>query len=197
MEPQHRAATLLNVDSVTALEEEAVPTTSQATVLVPDALDWETVARVHGHFIYTVAFRLTGNTHDAEDLVQDVLLKVRRGLGTYRPGSIQGWLGRIATNAFLDGVRRRKRRPESQMPENSDMVLPASLAADEAMAAGSLSDEVQLALLRLSEEYRVAVVLCDVGGLSYEEISHATGVAVGTVRSRIHRGRARLRELLG
>ncbi|MHB1488139.1 MAG: sigma-70 family RNA polymerase sigma factor [Acidimicrobiales bacterium] len=167
-------------------------------IRAPEAVpDWESVARIHGHFIYTVAFRLTGNAHDAEDLVQEALLKVRRGLGTYRPGSLQAWLGRITTNAFLDGVRRRSRRPESPLPENPDRILPASAAADEAMAAGSLSDEIQKALLCLSEEFRVAVVLCDVGGLSYEEISHATGVAIGTVRSRIHRGRAALREVLG
>ena len=67
---------------------------------------WEEVAREHGAFIYTVAYRLTGNRADAEDLVQDVLVRVQRGLRTYRPGSMQGWLSRITTNAFLDEVRR-------------------------------------------------------------------------------------------
>ncbi len=160
-------------------------------------LDWEAVARRHGRFMFTVALRLTGNRTDAEDLVQESLLKVQRGLGTYRPGSMEGWLARITTNAFLDGARRRSRRPESSMPDNPDLVLPPSPGADEAMAGAGLSDEVQKALLCLSEEYRVAVVLCDVAGLSYEEISHATGVALGTVRSRIHRGRAALRQVLG
>src|SRR6185503_5122876 len=69
---------------------------------------WEEVARTHGRFLYTVAFRLTGNDDDAQDLVQDVLLRVRRGLETYRPGSLEGWVSRIRTNAFLDDVRRRR-----------------------------------------------------------------------------------------
>src|SRR3982750_1524987 len=70
---------------------------------------WEEVARNHGRFLYTVAYRLTGNHDDAKDLVQEVLLRVRRGLETYRPGSMEGWLSRITTNAFLDEMRRRKR----------------------------------------------------------------------------------------
>ena len=63
---------------------------------------WEDVARDHGRFLYTVAYRLTGNHDDAQDLVQEVLLRVRRGLETYRPGSMEGWLSRIVTNVFLD-----------------------------------------------------------------------------------------------
>ena len=157
---------------------------------------WEEVARSHGRFLYTVAYRLTGNREDAEDLVQEVLLRVRRGLETYRPGSMEGWLSRIATNAFLDDVRRRRRRPEDRLPEEPDWVLPSSAAADDALAAEMLSEDVQDALRRLPEDFRAAVVLCDVVGLPYQEIGEALGVPVGTVRSRIHRGRALLREAL-
>jgi RNA polymerase sigma factor (sigma-70 family) len=157
---------------------------------------WEDVARSHGRFLYTVAYRLTGNREDAEDLVQEVLLRVRRGLETYQPGSLEGWLSRIATNAFLDDVRRRKRRPEDLLPEDPDWVLPPSSGADEALAAEVLPDEIQAALLRLPEDFRAAVVLCDVVGQSYQEISDSLGVPVGTVRSRIHRGRAMLRKAL-
>ena len=157
---------------------------------------WEEIARDHGRFLYTVAYRLTGNSDDAQDLVQDVLLKVRRGLETYRPGSLEGWLSRITTNTFLDETRRRRRRPVDLLPDDPDRVVPPSPGADVAWAAETLPDHVQDALRRLPEEYRAAVVLCDVIGRSYEEIGEILDVPVGTVRSRIHRGRALLRKAL-
>jgi RNA polymerase sigma factor (sigma-70 family) len=157
---------------------------------------WEEVARDHGRFLYTVAFRLTGNADDAQDLVQEVLLRVRKGLENYRPGSLEGWLSRITTNAFLDEVRRKRRRPVDQFPDDPDRVLPPTAGADEALAGDALPDDVQSALRRLPPDYRSAVVLCDVVGLPYQEIAVALDVPVGTVRSRIHRGRAMLREVL-
>jgi RNA polymerase sigma-70 factor (ECF subfamily) len=157
---------------------------------------WEEVARDHGRFLYTVAYRLTGNSDDAQDLVQEVLLKVRKGLETYRPGSLEGWLSRITTNTFLDETRRRRRRPLDLLPDEPERVLPPAPAADVALAAEVLPDDVQQALARLPEEYRVAVVLCDVVGLSYQEIGESLDIPVGTVRSRIHRGRALLRKAL-
>jgi RNA polymerase sigma-70 factor (ECF subfamily) len=157
---------------------------------------WEEVARDHGRFLYMLAFRLTGNNDDAQDLVQEVLLRVRRGLETYRPGSLEGWLSRITTNTFLDEVRRRRRRPVDLFPDDPDRVVPPSDAADVALAAEALPDDVQSALRRLPPDYRAAVVLCDVVGLSYQEIADALDAPVGTVRSRIHRGRSQLREIL-
>jgi RNA polymerase sigma factor (sigma-70 family) len=158
---------------------------------------WEAVARDHGRFLYTVAYRLTGDHDDAQDLVQEVLLRVRRGLATYQPGSMEGWLSRITTNAFLDEVRRRKRRPADALPDDAERVLPSSPSADVALAAETLPENVQAALLRLPDEFRAAVVMCDVAGLSYQEIGEALEVPIGTVRSRIHRGRSLLREALG
>lgn len=155
---------------------------------------WEAVARTHGRFLYNVAYRLTGNDDDAYDLVQEALLRVRRGLETYQPGSMEGWLSRIVTNVFLDEVRRRRRRPVEALPEDPERLLPSSPGADE--ATDRLPDDVQLALRRLPEDFRTAVVLCDVVGLSYEEIADALAVPVGTVRSRIHRGRRLLRAAL-
>jgi RNA polymerase sigma-70 factor (ECF subfamily) len=143
-----------------------------------------------------VAFRLTGNRDDAADLTQDVLLRVKRGLTTYRPVSMKGWLSRITTNVFLDEVRRRQRRPTEALPDDAERVLPAADSADEVLTAESLGADVQAALLALPDEFRAAVVLCDVAGLSYQEISEALGVPVGTVRSRIHRGRLLLRRAL-
>ena len=154
------------------------------------------MARSHGRFLYTVAYRLTGNDADAQDLVQEVLLRVRRGLATYRPGSLEAWLSRITTNAFLDETRRRKRRPSEPLPDDPDRVLVGGEDPATVLARSTLPDDVQDALRALPDEYRAAVVLCDVVGLPYGEIADQLGVPVGTVRSRIHRGRAALRTAL-
>lgn len=146
--------------------------------------------------MYSVAFRLAGNHSDAQDVVQESLLRVKRGLVTYTPGSLQGWLARIVTNVFLDETRRRARRPQTSLPDDPDRVIAGGPAADEALDMESLPDHIQAALGTLPEEFRTAVVLCDVAGLSYREIADQTGVPVGTVRSRVHRGRAQLREEL-
>lgn len=168
---------------MTGTEEQPVPS-------------WEEVARTYGRFLYTVAYRLTGNEDDARDLVQETLLRVRTGLRTYQPGSMEGWLSRITTNVFLDEMRRRKRRPLDLLPDDPERAIPPASAADEALAAETISTDVQAAITRLPEEFRVAVVLSDVVGLSYAEIGEALGVPLGTVRSRIHRGRSLLRTAL-
>lgn len=158
---------------------------------------WEEVARDHGRRIYNYAYRLTGNADDASDLMQEVLLRVRRGLSGYTPGSFEGWLWRITRNAFIDDVRRRKRRPTAPLPEDDrSPVIGESPAPDEVLAESRLSEDVQSALLAIPYDFREAVVMCDVVGLSYEEIAESVGIPVGTVRSRIHRGRTMLRELL-
>jgi RNA polymerase sigma-70 factor (ECF subfamily) len=155
---------------------------------------WEEVARDHGRFMYTVAYRLAGNDEDAQDLVQEALIRVKRGLERYEPGSLEGWLARIVTNVFLDEVRRRRRRPTHALPDDPERVLPPSPGADE--VSTQLSDDVQAALAALPDEFRVAVVLCDVADQSYEQIAASLGVPVGTVRSRLHRGRRMLRTML-
>jgi len=162
----------------------------------PGVPTWEEVARDHGRFLYTVAYRLTGRHDDAQDLVQEVLLRVQRGLATYQPGSMEGWLSRITTNAFLDDVRRKKRRPVEALPDDPERVLAGAPSADEALAAADLPDHLQDALRGLPEDYRAAVVLCDVLGYSYQDIADTLDVPVGTVRSRIHRGRSQLRTVL-
>ncbi len=157
-------------------------------------LTWEEVARVHGRKIYNFAYRLTGNADDANDLVQEVLLRVRKGLAAYQPGSFEGWLWRITRNAFLDDIRKRNRRPTTPLPEEVDRWdLASSAGADVEYARVTLGDDIQKALLELPLEFREAVVLCDVVGLTYEEIAMAAAVPIGTVRSRIHRGRKMLK----
>jgi RNA polymerase sigma-70 factor (ECF subfamily) len=157
---------------------------------------WEEIARDHGRFLYTVAYRLTGSHDDAQDLVQEVLLRVRRGLATYTPGSLEGWLSRITTNAFLDEVRRRKRRPLEVVPELPERVLGVDADPDEVLARTRLPDEIQDAIRALPDDFRAAVVLCDIVGLDYAEIADSLAIPPGTVRSRIHRGRAQLRKAL-
>ena len=162
----------------------------------PGVPTWDGIARDHLGFMYSVAYRLAGNQSDAEDVVQEALLRVKRGLESYTPGSLQGWLARIVTNVFLDETRRRKRRPQTHLPDDPDRVLVGAPGADEALAMETLPDHLQSAIASLPEEFRTAVVLCDVAGLSYAEIAEQRGVPVGTVRSRIHRGRLQLREVL-
>ncbi|HEX9258708.1 MAG TPA: sigma-70 family RNA polymerase sigma factor [Acidimicrobiales bacterium] len=157
---------------------------------------WEGIARDHGRFVYTVAYRLTGNHEDAQDLVQEVLLRVRKGLMTYNPGALHAWLARITTNAFLDDVRRQKRRPLEVMPDVEERVATAAPDADAALAATRLPDHVQDAIRLLPDDFRAVVVLCDIVGLDYAEIGEALSIPPGTVRSRIHRGRAQLRQVL-
>ena len=158
---------------------------------------WEEVARSHGRFIYTVAYRLTGNHDEAQDLVQEVLLRVRRGLASYRPGSMEAWLSRITTNAFLDEVRRKKRRPLEVVPDLPERVTGVDQEPLDVLDTSRLPEHIQDALKSLPIEFRSAVVLCDVVGLNYQEIAESLDVPVGTVRSRIHRGRAQLRTMLG
>jgi RNA polymerase sigma-70 factor (ECF subfamily) len=181
---------------VVSLSLPASPVTRSDRAPLEVVPSWEDIARDEGRFIYTVAYRLTGSASDADDLVQDVLLRVQRGLATYTPGNLRGWLSRITTNAFLDSVRRAKRRPTSALPDDVDRVLPASAAADVESASLRLPEDLQEALLALPADFRAAVVLSDVVGLSYQDVADALSVPVGTVRSRIHRGRSRLREVL-
>lgn len=163
--------------------QEAVPT-------------WEQVASDYGRVIYNFAYRLTGNPDDSSDLTQEVLLRVRKGLRTYTPGSFEGWLWRITRNAFLDEVRKKQRRPTSVLPDEDRTVVGSAPAPEDVLAEVRLSSDVEQALLDLPYEFREAVVMCDVVGLSYQEIADAVGVPVGTVRSRIHRGRSMLRDSL-
>jgi RNA polymerase sigma-70 factor, ECF subfamily len=160
----------------------------------PEPVTWEQIARTHGSFLYTLAYRLTSDPDDAQDLVQDTLLRVRRGLPSYQPGSMRGWLTRIATNAFIDQTRRRRRRSESSLSTQAEGDLPSTPGADSPGA--HLPIDLQEALAGLPSDYRLPVVLCDVADRSYQEIADILGLPIGTVRSRIHRGRMLLRREL-
>lgn len=157
---------------------------------------WDEVVREHGDRVYRLAYRLTGNPHDAEDLTQETFIRVFRSLASYKPGTFEGWLHRITTNLFLDMVRRRARLRMEALPDDSDRIPGQGPEPEVVFSETHLDPMLQAALDDLAPEFRAAVVLCDVEGLSYEEIGATLGVKLGTVRSRIHRGRAALRSSL-
>lgn len=158
---------------------------------------WDEVVREHSGRVFRLAYRLTGNTHDAEDLTQDVFVRVFRSLSSYTPGTFEGWLHRITTNLFLDTVRRKQRIRFDALAEDAAERLPGrELPPDRVFDDRMLDADIQAALDQLPPDFRAAVVLCDIEGLSYEEIAATLDIKLGTVRSRIHRGRAQLRAAL-
>jgi len=161
------------------------------------ALDWETIVDQHSDRVFRLAMRLTGNRHDAEDLTQEVFVRVFRSLHTYQPGTFEGWLHRITTNLFLDQARRRQRiRFDALSDERAARLASAVAGPATAYDDRTFDDDVEAALAALPPDFRAAVVLCDIEGLTYEEIAEILGAKLGTVRSRIHRGRAMLRAAL-
>ena len=158
---------------------------------------WEEVVRTHSARVYRLAYRLTGDRHDAEDLTQEVFVRVFRSLSTYAPGTFEGWLHRITTNLFLDQARRKSRIRFEGLAEDAAERLPGREPTPaQAYFDTHLDGDIEAALAALPPEFRAAVVLCDIEGLSYEEIAATLGVKLGTVRSRIHRGRGQLRAAL-
>jgi len=158
---------------------------------------WDEVVREHSGRVYRLAYRLTGNSHDAEDLTQDVFVRVFRSLSSYTPGTFEGWLHRITTNLFLDTVRRKQRIRFDALPDDAaDRLSGREPSPDRVFDDRMLDADIQAALDALAPDFRAAVVLCDIEGLSYEEIAATLDIKLGTVRSRIHRGRAQLRAAL-
>ena len=144
-------------------------TTPEADWIPPT---WDEIVRDHSARVFRLAFRLTGNRHDAEDLTQEVFVRVFRSLSTYRPGTFEGWLHRITTNVFLDQARRRQRIRFDALPEDFGDKLPGRIPApDDTYLSELFDDDVEAALAQLKPEFRVAVVLCDIEGLSYDEIA--------------------------
>ncbi|HXW38738.1 MAG TPA: sigma-70 family RNA polymerase sigma factor [Acidimicrobiales bacterium] len=158
--------------------------------------------------LYTAALRMTRNAADAEDLVQETYLRAYRGFNTFELGTnLKAWLYRILTNTYINSYRAKKRRPEvTDVEDVEDLYLYRHLAGDGAGTQGrSAEDEalerftdtdVKEAIESLPENFRIAVLLADVEGFSYKEIAEITGVPIGTVMSRIHRGRKALQKAL-
>ena len=161
-----------------------------------DMPSWGELVAEHADSVYRLAFRLSGNPHDAEDLTQETFMRVFRSIRHYQPGTFEGWLHRITTNLFLDMVRHRNKIRMEALPEDYERVPGTDMTPEQAYSVANLDPALQDALDQLSPDFRVAVVLCDVVGMSYDEIADTLGVKMGTVRSRIHRGRTQLRASL-
>jgi RNA polymerase sigma-70 factor (ECF subfamily) len=163
---------------------------------------------LHQQAVYTLAYRMLGDPDNAADVTQETLFSAFRAIGSFRGGSFRSWLLRIASNACCDYWRRSRRQPGDSLEalttpgEGYDEGAAQQFAADERWDPETLALRtelqalIQAGLLHLPLEQRLAVVLSDVHGLAYEEIASATGVSLGTVKSRIARGRAQLRSYL-
>jgi RNA polymerase sigma-70 factor, ECF subfamily len=155
--------------------------------------------------LYSAAFRLTRNAADAEDLVQETFLRAYRGFHQFQKGTnLKAWLYRILMNTFINTYRKKQREPRTISEDEVEDWYLFSRMADEGLEPSaetsvieSLPDEdVQQALQSLPEQFRAAVLLADVEGFSYKEIAEITGVPIGTVMSRLHRGRKALEKRL-
>jgi RNA polymerase sigma-70 factor (ECF subfamily) len=158
--------------------------------------------------LYSAALRMTRNAADAEDLVQETYLKAYRAFGSFQEGTnLKAWLYRILTNTFINSYRARRRRPEqTELDEVEDFYLYKRLGGLEAVTAGRSAEEevlehfteseVKEAVEALPEQFRLAVLLADVEGFSYKEIADILEVPIGTVMSRLHRGRRALQKAL-
>jgi len=201
-EPGAEAVRLPPVRARAQAPSEAPSEPAPVTVGVADGSEawtppsWDEVVRTHSARVYRLAYRLTGNPHDAEDLTQEVFVRVFRSLASYTPGTFEGWLHRITTNLFLDQVRRKARIRFDALPDDAERLPSGAPGPAQVYDDTHFDHDVQAALDALPPDFRAAVVLCDLEGLSYEEVSATLGVKIGTVRSRIHRGRSQLRAAL-
>ncbi|MGH9105680.1 MAG: sigma-70 family RNA polymerase sigma factor [Acidimicrobiales bacterium] len=165
-------------------------------------------AMPHMGSLYSAALRMTRNPADAEDLVQETYLKAYRAFGSFREGTnLKSWLYKILTNTFINIYRSRRRRPlETDLDDVEELYLYRRLGGMEAASIGRSAEDlvldrfseadVKTAVESLPEPFRLAVVLADVEGFSYKEIAEILDIPIGTVMSRLHRGRRALQKVL-
>jgi RNA polymerase sigma-70 factor (ECF subfamily) len=157
--------------------------------------------------VYNVAYRIMGEPDSSEDATQEAFISAFKNIKSFRGGSFKSWLLRIVTNACYDELRRRKRRPASSLEEltefseGSDSEEPATLgshadAPETAAVRSELTAAIEDCISRLSAEFKVVAVLVDVQGYDYREVSEVIGKPLGTVKSRLARARAKLRDCL-
>jgi len=167
---------------------------------------FEELVRRHEASIYRVAYRLTGNHEDAEDLVQEALLEAYESFARFKIGTyFDRWLFRILRNTYIDGMRSRPKlalesldaaRISEEGTQTAREIVDWSNHPETRMLAETLDEPIQQALMALPDDFRLVVILSDIEGLSYEEVSQVAGCPVGTVRSRLHRGRMLLKDKL-
>jgi RNA polymerase sigma-70 factor, ECF subfamily len=175
---------------------------------VADQARFAELAMEHMSSLYSAALRMTRNPADAEDLVQETYLKAYRGFGGFTEGTnLKAWLYRILTNTYINSYRAKQRRPdETELDEVEDLYLYRRLGGLEAARASRSAEdellelfseeEIKTAVEELPENFRFAVLLADVEGFSYKEIAEILDIPIGTVMSRLHRGRKALEKLL-
>ena len=159
----------------------------------------EQLLRENYSMMRSVCWRILGNESDADDATQNAMMAIVKNFSSFDERSaFSTWAYRIATNAALDELRRRRRRPLTLLRQDDGEAMDiADQRSEDQFSYVDAHDELSSALALIPEEYRVALVLRDVADLDYEEISHILDVPIGTVRSRIARGRGRLAEILG
>lgn len=169
-----------------------------------DRSAWEKVVRQHHQRIFNVAYRFTGKFEEAEDLTQEIFIKVYRTLGSYRPdsGVLITWMVRVARNHMIDNYRKHKleRSQTSSLEVEFEKAEENPARYDnpgEAFSRREKSEIIHRMLLRVPDDLRESVILRDIEELSYEEIAAMLKLPLGTVKSRINRGRAELARLLG
>ncbi len=167
-----------------------------------DAQAFATLMASYQSLLYNTAYRILGDSEAAADATQEALFSAYRALDRFRGGSFRAWLLRIVTNACYDHLRRKQRRPTSSLEvllvgtRVHRAFLESMEDPEDYVIRRDLGRIIQRGLRLLNDDQRVAIVLSDIHGLSYPEIAEITGVPVGTVKSRISRGRARLRDYL-
>lgn len=163
---------------------------------------WEELVRRHARRVFNICYRFTGNRTEAEDMSQEVFLRIYRTLPSYRPsfGAFPTWLTSVTRNLLVDHYRRTRR---DRLTDSMDDVMPqienkesSARTPDKLALASELSEQLQQGLARLSPELREAVILRDLQGLDYSEIQTVLQVPEGTVKSRINRGRIELAKVL-
>ncbi len=158
------------------------------------------LVEIHQNTVFGVVLRMIHDHARAEDLTQEAFISAHRNLRRYRGGSFRAWLLRIAKNATLDELRRRKRRPEVSIDANvvtfQDTLPSPEQSPEDATLMGELGGLIAAGLATLPPDQRMAVVMVDVEGLSYDEAAEAMDASIGTVKSRLSRARSRMRDYL-
>jgi len=169
-----------------------------------DVESFNGLMRLYEGRVYNVCYRMLGDADSAADAAQDAFLSAFRNLRSFRGGSFRSWMLRIATNTCYDVLRARKRRPAVSLDADGDdeddssslQIADAAESPDDFALRRELAAAIQHGLAALPEEQRIILILSDIQGLAYEEIAQITSTNLGTVKSRLSRGRARLREVL-